>query len=553
MIILGVNGWATRSHDASAAIIVDGSICAFVEEERLTRYKHAFGQLPHRAIQECLELAGISSADIDMVAVGWDYHQKYTQRDIPIPSEAEDLLEVYLPSDVFPRKDTLALTTMEHHRAHAASVVRASPIGARTAAVLVVDGQGEDSSTSLWKYSNGILTKVSEWPLANSLGYYFEAHNRLLGFDFLDSGKTMGLASYGKTMLNSCPFELTSEGFTAPFTLTKSTDTTDEQERVIEAWFPILKRAYGLDDSLGMFDRWATKNSSFSQHEKNIAYTAQQHVTSVMIHLAMLAKRLTGAEVLCVAGGVGLNCPSNTALALQGAFSEVFVTPFASDQGVSLGAALEAASVQDAPFTPYTGRATNDSEILSLIQRYALHGTKHTNIEEFTARHLFEGSVIGWFQGRAEQGPRALGNRSILANPMIEGINDHVNNLKGRELWRPLAPSILAEDSSVVFNEPLFSPFMLHAFHVRKEFRDIFPAIVHVDGTARPQTVSAGQNRKYHALLRAFKRHSGYGTLLNTSFNGPGEPIVYTPEEAIRMFLRTGLDALVLEDWYITR
>ncbi len=553
MIILGVNGWSSRSHDSSAALIVDGEIKAFVEEERITRFKHAFGQLPHRAIQECLAIADVAATDIDELAIGWDYHKKYSQRGLPLPAESKDLAEVYLPHQVFERNPNMRISAIEHHRAHAASVVRANAIGSRTAAVLVVDGQGEDVSTSLWTYRGGALEKIQDWPVANSLGYYYEAHNRILGFDFLDSGKTMGLASYGKTILTPNPFKLDEQGFSAPFTVALATDTTDEQQAVVNAWFPQLLAAYGLDPTTGVWDLWATRKTEFTQHQKNIAYTIQQHVQEVLLHLAHYAKDKTGADVLCIAGGVGLNCPSNTAVAMSGLFDEVFVTPFASDQGVSLGAALEAADAHDAPFSPYTGREFSDDDIQATITKYALKASRQTDIASHVAQKVHDEQIVGWFQGKAEQGPRALGNRSILANPTVIGMNDRVNKLKSRELWRPLAPSMLDTEAHRIFEEPLDSPHMLQAFHVRTEFRQALPAVVHTDGSARPQTVTETDNPRYFALLTALKNLTGYGVVLNTSFNGPAEPIVYTPEEAVRMFLNTDLDGLALGNWYITK
>ena len=445
MTILGVNGWTERSHDAAACLVVDGKIAAFIEEERPTRFKHAFDVIPHRAIQQCLEIAGLSAADIDIVATGWRYLQKYEERGLASPKNEDELIDLYLPQALFgPRNASVSLVQYEHHLAHAASIYRAQPD--KDAVVIVLDGQGEHASTTMWHGQDGELKKIMELGVAESLGYFFEAHNRILGFNYLESGKTMGLASYGKPY----PVELytkTPQGLKVPFSddLALSIDATDEQLAVIEHWKPVLQAAYKLhDDEL---ETWALKSKKFSAKEKNIAATAQAVVEDAILHLATLAKKKTGAQTLCVAGGVGLNCNANMAIWNSGLFKDVQITPLASDLGVALGAALQAAADYDnqssVEFTAYLGPSYSDKTIEACARELMLDARYVEDPSLSAAQLVADGKVIGWFNGRMEAGPRALGNRSILAHPGIKGMNDTVNNVKSRELWRPLAPACL--------------------------------------------------------------------------------------------------------------
>ncbi len=545
MIILGVNGWFTRSHDGSAALIKDGKIVAFAEEERFTRYKHAFEQLPHRAIQSCLDKAGITSDEIDVLAIGWDYELKYRLRNIEFPDT--DLADLYLPKDIFKRKKEPKVVIVNHHLAHASLAYRLSK--ADKSAILVVDGQGEDSSISIWKGNDGEIELIQKYPLEASVGFFYESINKMIGFDYFDSGKTMGLSSYSQDSLEITEIDTYGSDvtFNLPNKIEFRNDCLDEQMQFMDAWDKVYSK-YGLKKS-----EQKNMNSAFYENEYLLAGTAQKNLERIMLKLVFIAKEIVGTDNICIAGGTTLNCNVNSIIKKSNIFKNVFVFPVTNDTGVSLGAALETSYNEGGEkfydFTPYLGPDFSDTEIEDCLIRHKLHYAKSENVAKEAAKYLSEGKIIAWFQGRMEAGPRALGNRSIIANPTIKGMNDKVNNIKNRELWRPLAPSVLADYAEEIFDDSFYSPYMLHTFNIKQDYLSRIPAVCHVDKSARPQMVKIDDNPLFYSLIDEFKNTTGVPIVLNTSLNGPGEPLICKPDEAAKILLRTKIDYLFIGNY----
>ena len=301
------------------------------------------------------------------------------------------------------------------------------------------------------------------------------------------------------------------------------------------------------------------RDAKITQEQKDLAASLQNALEESMLNVAREAFECTGIRKFCLAGGVTLNCNANSRIANADFCDELFVQPAASDGGVALGAALEAASrVEPGPVgekmeTAYWGPGYSDSEIEQVLKDAKVRYEKHHNIEEVTARLVAGGNIVGWFQGRMEIGPRALCNRSILADPSVHGIQDRVNQVKHRELWRPFAPVVTEEDGAKYFEHYRVSPFMLLTFYVKGEFQKRLSGITHVDGSSRIQTVNAKQNPRMYKVLKEFEKLKGMPVLMNTSFNDVGEPIVCTPKDALKCFYGTGFDALVMGTFLVKK
>ncbi len=555
MNIIGINGWFARSHDASACLVSDGEIIAFIEEERLTRYRHAFEQLPYRAIEYCLNKAKLSPNDVDIISIGWDYHLKYKMRNIELPPYSKDLLNLYFPRKLFNRKRDPEIEVVDHHLAHASSVYRAS--GYKNSAILVVDGQGEYCAISIWEGRNYSLEKKLTLPIDVSLGYFFEAINKALGFSYFDSGKTMGLSGYGKNPKIFHEFQLNKNDIQVNLLgkVRMKKSCLDEQEQLIGLWRDKIIKKFKFNEKDFFVD--SSLRKIFSSKEKMIALSAQKTLEKVMLHLVKIAHDIVGGDHLCIVGGVALNCNANTAIAKSKIYKHIHIVPITNDSGVSLGAALETqfnrTGIKGAKLNPFLGPEFSDMDIERALIKYKLSFKKVTNIAKVGANFIANGKIIAWFQGRLEIGPRALGNRSILADPRQKEISDRVNNIKNRELWRPFAPSVMAEYSEEFFEEKLKSPYMLYTFKIKDKYKKIIPAVCHIDGSSRPQTVTSDSNGLFWRLLNEFRKITGIPLVLNTSFNGPGEPIVCSPEDAIKMFLRAKIDILIIGNYVVEK
>ncbi|HVA71850.1 MAG TPA: carbamoyltransferase [Candidatus Limnocylindrales bacterium] len=571
MIILGINAYHAN---ASAAIVVDGRLVAAVEEERLNRVKYAAG-LPVKAIQYCLAAAGVSLSEVDHIAVPrnpWARLGTKLRFALRMPHFAlerarvlrrfagikEELASAF---DIDPHSIRAQFHRVEHHQAHLASAFFVSPFD--RAAVLSADGLGDFAST-MWGVGEGSRIRVSgSIAFPHSLGMFYTAMTQYLGFlKFGDEYKVMGLAAYGSPAYlgefrrivraeQPIGFRLNLRYFThhrsgPEMTWRKAGET------------PVLGRLFSpfLEEQFG---RARAPEQPLEQRHKDFAASMQAHLEDVLLANVNALHAQTKAKTLCLAGGVAFNCVANGKILERTPFERVYVQPAAGDGGLSLGAAFAVYhQILGKPRSfemdhAFWGPGFAPAEIRQAIAKRPSN-SEDTHVAELsedallqaTARHIAQGKVVGWYQGRAEWGPRALGNRSILADPRRAQMKETLNRrIKHREIFRPFAPSILEEAAGEYFERSHPSPFMTFAYAVRPSKRAVIPAPTHVDGTARLQTVSRQTHPLYWSLLRAFGDLTGVPVLLNTSFND-NEPIVCRPEEALACFERTKMDVLVL-------
>jgi len=578
MIILGINAYHAN---ASAAIIVDGKLRAAVEEERLNRVKYAAG-FPARAIQFCLDAVGAKLSDIDHIAVPRDpwarlgTKLRYAAR---MPAFALDRLRVMkrfagIREDmatafaVDPEKISASFHRIEHHLAHMASAYFVSPYD--RAAVLSADGLGDFASAMWATGEDHRLRPLGEVTFPHSLGMFYTALSQYLGFwKFGDEYKVMGLAAYGQPeFLDEFRKIVRTEG-TLAFRL--GLDYFSHQTRGPEMTWrdsgqtPVLGQLFShyLEKRLGPARK---QEESLSQRHHNIAASMQAALEEVMFGLWNGLARKTGQKQLCLAGGVAFNCVANGKIFDHTPFEHVFVQPAAGDAGLAVGAAFQVHhGILDQPRDfamdhAYWGPEFSDAQIRGAIGSFNSRSREarvdemsEQQLLESTARSIAAGKIVGWYQGATEWGPRALGNRSILADPRRPEMKQILNRrIKHREIFRPFAPSILEEAVGEYFTHSHPSPFMTFAYPVRTERRGSIPAPTHADGTGRLQTVSRTANPRYWKLLRAFGDLTGVPVVLNTSFND-NEPIVCRPEEAMDCFRRTQMDVLVIGNFFVEK
>jgi len=567
LIILGVNA---GRHDGAAALVVDGRLRRVVEAERITRLKRSLRRSPAPAIQACLAAEGLALESVDLVASGWDFpaYPEWSGEEYTV-GEREAFYEWLLDSDgtveeVYgskrrrePREPAPTgrppLVFVRHHDAHAYSALLVS--GGLDASVIVADGRGELASTSIGVARAGELEWTSTWPLHQSLGHFYGIASEWTGMDYWDGGKLMGLASYG-TPNQSLPVSVGEHGYCIDISGTDGVGP-NQQHALMGAQLPhhFAARNYPYHKGTGR-DIMAYAN---------FAATVQQVVENSMAALYRLLERAGGSDRLIIAGGVGMNCSMIGKLTRMPGVPEVFVPSFTYDAGVSIGAALAVARRCGEPVgqgprlrSAYFGLGYSTAQIEQALEGRGLVCERLAEDEllDRAAGLLDDDWLLGWFQGRAEVGQRALGNRSIVANPRHRQNHVRVNDLKGRELWRPLAPSVLEERIADLFEVGgARSPydFMLAAAPVRPEAAALIPATVHVDGTARPQAVSRDTNPRYWGLIERFRQRSGVPCVMNTSFNLAGSPIVNSPEDAVDTFVKSALDALVIGDYLVTK
>lgn len=550
MVILGINqvaGLLTGQHDAAAALIKDGKLIASVEEERLNRQRHSKG-FPKLAIQYCLTEAGLEEKNIDVIAVGYNpwaiVRRGYFFLDAWNTLAYLTTFFLYKMGTRRLRKISGArLMYIDHHLAHAASAYRCANFG--DANVLTIDNAGETETASLFEGRDGKLVCKAWIPIAyrtdrakvRSIGAIYSRVTAMLKLGDNAEGKTMGLASYGNPRFD----------FSKIMDVRSWTDWTLDRTALKEY------AKYGRDDA----------KQPLSQENKDFAASLQKALEDAFVNLGRDAFKKTGLRKFALSGGCALNCNANSRLAAQDFCDDIFIQPASHDGGIALGAALEAMHrVGDGDFVQeydhaYWGPGYSNEEIEKILKEAKIPYKRSAHIEKDAAHHVAAGKIVGWFQGRSELGPRALGNRSILANAGIKGMNDKVNvEVKHREVWRPFAPSVTKEDAPKYFEglEKMDeSPFMLQTHYVRKEFRDKLPAITHIDGSARIQTVTEKQNPRYYKFLKELEKITGMPVVMNTSFNDVGEPIVQSPKDALRCFFATGFDVLMIGDFLVEK
>ena len=550
--------------DAAAALVIDGQLVAAAEQERFTRKKHT-GDFPVDAIRFCLEEAGISLDDVDELAHGFDYE--------PLrPVYCQDRVSAALFRDVFSKDALLAqvhrdlpgfpernVHCVRHHLAHAASAAFTS--GWDECLVIVNDAMGEVECLSVYDFHDGTLDGIYSLSANDSIGILYSLVTLQLGFDFnSDEYKIMGLAPYGDPSHFRPFFEQTVElcpkgAIRIPILRLNRTREERESYLSTRAW---------LDEHL-IPHRRPDEESVGSIHE-DVAAALQECLERVVMHVCGHFGTKTGHRRLALAGGVALNCTANGKLMQSGLFDEVYVQPVAGDDGSALGAALYRNSlVEKIPVrrfpAPLFGPKFLSCDVERAIHRFdgKIQWKRFDTVEKTCARAarlIADGRVIAWFRGRMEFGPRALGNRSILADPGRAEMRDRINAMvKKREAFRPFAPACTVEEVHRWFEVAPGTemPYMISIVSVRPEVRTQLPAITHVNGSARLQTVSEYDNPDFHALLRAVGEVTGKQVVLNTSFNVKGQPIVNTPEEAIETFLGTGIEELFLENFHVSR
>lgn len=578
MAILGINAYHAN---ASAAILVDGRLVAAVEEERLNRVKYAAG-FPARAIQFCLDQAGVKLEEVDHIAVPRDPWARLATKlrfAVRMPRFALDrarvmkrfagIREDFVASfGVSPDKIRARFHRIEHHFAHLASAYFASPYD--SAAVLSADGLGDFASAMCATAEGPRMRVLGEITFPHSLGIYYTALTQYLGFwKFGDEYKVMGLAAYGQPEFLDEFRRIVHVDAPLSFRLglkyfTHQSQGADMTWRDADRT-PVIGRLFSsyLEKRLGPARK---KEEPLGQRHYNLAASLQAALEEVLVAYWNALAEKTNQKSLCLAGGVAFNCVANGKIFDHTPFERVYVQPAAGDAGLSVGAAF--AVNHDFLGRPrdfsmdhaYWGPGFSAAEIRRALEASGIlsEGVPVSELGEevllqTTARHIADGKIVGWFQGATEWGPRALGNRSILADPRRPEMKDILNRrIKHREAFRPFAPSILEEATGEFFEKTHPSPFMTFAYPVRPEKRGVIPAPTHVDGTARLQTVNRAASPLYWKLLRAFGDLTGVPVVLNTSFND-NEPIVNRPEEAIECFRRTQMDVLVMGNFILQK
>jgi predicted NodU family carbamoyl transferase len=538
LTILGIASTTLANH--AAVVLRDGEIVAAVQEERPRRKKqlgwHPVGEpgvtvvsdatlpleasWPKRAIQSALDIAGLTLDDVDHHAYNGVPARFFPTYDLRDPTRP--------PQTLFDGRDFY----VPHHLAHAASAFRVS--GMKDAFIFTVDGRGERETAGFFVVEEGRIRRVFD-VLVNDdslIGGVYEYLTTILGFGHHGAGSTMGLAPYGEPRFDLSPW-------------LSATGRDD---------YAIHDR--GLDGPFGHLKR--KRNGAMTQDHKDLAASAQQALEETV--LAFVRDGVDGQPIprLCLAGGVALNCSMNQRLRTELGVEEIYVQPAANDSGTALGAAAEAHfELTGENLTPMhhakLGPGYSRAQVEAALNRFGLRYTTPDNLCVEVAKRLVDQQVVAWFDGRLEFGPRALGARSILADPRTQAMQDRVNAHKARQSWRPFGPSVLAGHEADWFLTPFHTPFMLFTLPVRPERRAQIAAVVHVDGTTRPQSVTETDNPTYHALISEFHRLTGVPMVLNTSFNTAFEPIVQSPEDAISSFLQLGVDALAIEGYLVER
>jgi carbamoyltransferase len=539
--VLGINA---LFHDPAAALVVDGVTVAAAEEERFSRRKHghrpvpfAAWELPELAARWCLESADLDVSELDAVTYSFDpalarpademgLHDPWDHLRLAYAREAPGFLATALPG-----LDPAAVRFVRHHVAHAASGALASPHP--DADVLVLDGRGECASHLAGRYDGGRLTVHAAQDLPHSLGLVYEELTEHLGFlRSSDEFKVMAMASYGRPrFMDEISQRVRSDG--AGGFVTEPVD-----------WQSLAKR---LDPG----DEW-------TQDHADLAATVQVRLEEVLLELARWLRQRTGGDRLTLAGGVALNCVANTRLYAESGYDEVWVQPAAGDAGTALGSALHVAAEAGDDVRPMPGadlgREWTDEEIEAWLRTAQIDFERPEDVALEVAQCLAADGVVAWFQGRSEYGPRALGHRSLLAHPGRSANLERLNDVKGREQFRPVAPMVLAERAPAIFSRgPLPSPYMLFVHDVDPEWRERIPAVIHVDGTARVQTVDREDEPLVARMLDAFEHLTGLPVVINTSLNTAGRPMVDDPRDALECFGSAPVSLLAIGPFVVRR
>ncbi|MDT0308884.1 carbamoyltransferase C-terminal domain-containing protein [Streptomyces sp. DSM 44917] len=542
MRVLGINA---LFHDPAAALVVDGRTLAAAEEERFSRRKHgkrpvpfAAWEQPEKAAAWCLGQAGLRPEDLDAVTYSFDPALARPAEALGLDDPWDHLRLTYATeapgflAEALPGLDPDLVRFVPHHMAHAASAAFAAP-AAETCSVLVLDGRGEAASHLAARRTGDALEPLHSQQLPHSLGLVYEGLTEHLGFlRSSDEYKVMALASYGTPRF------------------------LPELRRYVHSTQDGGFVAAGVPWS--EFTPPLAPERAWTQDHADLAASAQAVLEETLLDLVRWLHGRTGDDTLAMAGGVALNCVANSRIAREGPFRQVWVQPAAGDAGTALGGALlhaafaESGSPEPWP-GPALGRGWSDAELEGWLKTAAVPFERPPDVAAAVAEALAENAVVAWFQGRAEFGPRALGHRSLLAHPGKSGNLERMNDIKGREQFRPVAPMVLASRAAEVFEGPLPSPYMLFVHDVRPEWRERIPAVVHVDGTARIQTVDPAAEPLVARMLARFEELTGLPVVVNTSLNTAGRPMVDDPRDALECFGSSPVDLLAIGPFVVRR
>ena len=541
MHVLGINA---VFHDSSAALVVDGRIVAAAEEERFSRRKHAkrpvpfaAWELPDQAMRWCLHEGGLRPQDLDAVAYGFDPALAKPAEDMGLDDPWDHLRLMYAErapgflAAALPGLDRDKVVFVPHHVAHAASAGLAAPFP--VSAVMAIDGRGERGSALLGRYDHGRLRTFATQELPDSLGLVYESLTEHLGFvRSSDEYKVMALASYGTPRF------------------------LDDLRHLI-----YTTGDGGYVARVPDWTRWAparVDDGTWGGHHADLAASVQVRLEEVLVELARWLREHSACSDLTLAGGIALNCVANSRIWREGGFDRVWVQPASGDSGTALGAALQVAADAGDTVRPMPsaalGRSWSDDELAARLRTARVPFTTPDDLPGEVADVLAADGVVAWFDGRSEFGPRALGQRSLLAHPGFAENLERLNDVKGREQFRPVAPMVLLDDAAAIFSgAPIPSPYMLFVHEVAPAWRARIPAAVHVDGTARIQTVDPAAQPRLGAMLTAFKQRTGLPVVVNTSLNTAGRPMVDDPRDALELFGSAPVDLLVLGPHLVRR
>ena len=570
MKILGAIGQTNLplGHDGSAALIIDGEVVVALEQERLTRSRYAMGQGAPDAIRACLEIQQLKLEDLDYIAYGWLPELKTSTQITPQIFASDEMTEVILPPSQFDKAVAPPIHFVQHHYTHAAVTYYTS--GFNSAAVLVVDGRGEGESISLYHATGNEIKLLESYPMIYSLGVFYSAAGARAGLGgiggFSGPGKLMGLAPFGQVRQEiEFSFDAQKGHFTLPSAIQQAVEacaTPPTAGMMWQLWHDYYAQ------HIYPYDRQDKQNSVAYDvaHYVDLAATVQHKLEEVCHGLAERVKRLTGEKNLVMSGGCALNCSMNAHLSRQKIFENIYVFPAANDAGCSIGAALALSYTLKPPTkipprltAPDFGYAYSDKEITTAINTVGLVPQKllPDEMAEQVATDLVNDKVVAWFRGKDEFGPRALGRRSFLVNPSQRENLGRLNRIKGREMWRPLAPSILEDYAENVLEgsmDPGLHRYMLGVASIRPQWRTKIPAVVHIDFTCRPHFVHKEHDGLYWQVINKFYEKTGIPLVCNTSLNVAGQPLVHKPEEVLDIFTsQDDVQTLVIDGFYLTK
>ncbi len=556
----------------SAALLKNGKLIALIEEERLNRIKMSPNSLPIDAAKKCLKIANININKVSEIGWGWDcpkyvkylnkinkkikdkknynFLQNELNKNLYSPVRIKRALKIGFSDQLKTKLPKINFFT--HHLCHAASTFFCS--GFKKANILTIDGSGEDLTTLMCKGENNKIKIIEKIKIPDSLGGYYATFTEFLGFrPYMDEGKLMGLAAYGKY---SQKIQNKLDNF---ISFNKKTGIFKINNKLRYDGLHTFGEKF-TDEFVKIFGKKREeKVSALTEPYPDIAFNVQFRLEQIVKLLTKNLYKKTTYNNLCLAGGVAMNCKMNGELSKQPYVKNIFVQPASSDNGVALGAAQllsikKGCTLNTKLKNVYYGQKYSNNEILRYLKESKLKFYKSKNIFKETARLIHNKKIICWFQGKMEFGARSLGNRSILASPLFKDMKEIINlNVKHRENWRPFCPSVLDEDYKKYISSEIKSYFMTIALKINENIKNKIPSCVHIDNTVRVQLVDKKNNFRYWKLIKEFKKYSGHGIIINTSFNIQGEPIVCSPRDALRTFGGTGLDALIIGDYIVRK